>query len=156
RAKWRAPMGRARWRSGPAGMRLYSPAGATETPFPGGGLTGGWILCSAHERAAQPRVQARGPRGGHVLARLQVRGAPRGDRAQARARDGRAQGAVALARVRPERVRRLALAAGSRAVRGLRGRAGERAGRLPARACPARADRTRDSAADRLTSSRRT
>ena len=47
----------------------------------------------ADERPAQPRVQARRPRRGHVLARLQVRGAPGRDRAQARQRDGRAQGA---------------------------------------------------------------
>ena len=52
------------------------------------------------ERAPQPGVQARRPRRGHVLARLQVRGAPGRDRAQARARDGRAPRAVAQPHLR--------------------------------------------------------
>ena len=44
-------------------------------------------------------------------ARLPVRGAPGRDRAQARARDGRAQDGLGLAHLRAQRVRRLAVAA---------------------------------------------
>ena len=103
-----------------------------------------------HERPAQPGIQAGRPRRGHVLARLQVRGAPGGDRAQAHARDGGAQGPVAVARLRAQRVRRLALARRPQAVRGLRGRPRDRAVGLPARARPPRADRARDRAEDQL------
>ena len=58
------------------------------------------IGTAGDERAAHPRVQARRPRRGHVLARLQVRGPPGGDRPQARQGDGRAPRPVAVARVR--------------------------------------------------------
>ena len=91
------------------------------------------------ERASQSRVKAGRPRRGRVLACLQVRGAAGRDRAQAGARDGRAQGPVAVAHLRPQPVRRLAVVRGPRAVRGLRGRAAARAVGLPARARAARA-----------------
>ena len=82
------------------------------------------LRVAAHERAAQPRVQARRPRRGHVLARLQVRGAPGGDRAQARAGDGRAQGrSRCRAPTSPNEYAVWLSPRGPRAVRGLRGRA---------------------------------
>ena len=122
RAAW-ARRGHGRRRRRGAGGTALSPRRR------GGAVTPGWILCTgnhghgtrvaAHERAAQPRIQARRARRGHVLARLQVRGSPGGDRAQARQGDGRPQGAVALARLRAERVRDLALARRPPAVRGL-------------------------------------
>ena len=89
------------------------------------------------ERAAQPRVEARRPGRGHVLARLQVRGAAGGDRAQAGARDGRAPRAVAEPHLRAERVRRLALAGGPRAVLRLRGRAARASCRATCSSTPA-------------------
>ena len=105
---------------------------------------------AALERAAQPGVKARRPRRGRVLACLQVRGAPGRDRAQAGARDGGAQGPVGVAHLRPQRVRRLALARGPRAVRGLRGRAAPRAVGLPARARAPRAAEPREPSAGRV------
>ena len=58
--------------------------------------------------------------------------------------------AVAVARLRAERVRRLAVARGPRAVRGLRGRAARGAVRLPARARAPRAHRAADPARGRV------
>ena len=77
-------------------------------------------------------------------------GAPGRDRAQAGARDGRAQDRLGLAHLRAQRVRRLAVARGPRALRGRRARGHRRAVRLPARARPARAARARQPPADRV------
>ena len=81
---------------------------------------------AAHERAAHPRIQAGRPRRGHVLACLQVRGAPGRDRAQAGEGDGRAPRAVAVAR--------------------LRARTSTRSGSRPRTASSSRATRTSSSA----------
>ena len=84
----------------------------------------------AHERPAQPREQDRRPRRGHVRPRLPLRGAAGRDRPQARARDGGAQDRLGVADLRAQRVPRLPLARGPRALRGRRAR-GRRGARRP-------------------------
>ena len=98
------------------------------------------------ERPAQPRGEAGRNRRRHVRPRLPHPGAAGRDRPQARPGDGRAQDRVGLAHLRPERVRRLAVARGPRAARGHGGRGHRRARRLPARARPPRAPRARSAA----------
>ena len=74
---------------------------------------------------------------GDVRPRLPVGGAPGRDRAQARPGDGRAQDRLGVAHLRAQRVRRLALARGPRALRGLRGRVARRARRPTCSSTPA-------------------
>ena len=125
---WAAGLG-----AGTAALAEWAGAGPPAASSPGRLRRARWrgccLACSRgisctprDERSAQPGVQAGRSCRGHVLACLQVRGAPGRDRAQAHARDGGAQGPVAVAHLRPERVRRLALARRPQAVRGLRGR----------------------------------
>src|SRR6185437_15181421 len=89
---------------------------------------------SLYESAEDIREHDRQPRRRDLRADLQGRGSPDGARAQARARDGREQDGLGLARVRAKRVLGMALTARSRTLR--RGRAGgdRRAVRISARA----------------------
>ncbi len=101
------------------------------------------VRSPGHERPAQPRTHHRGPRRGYVRPGVPLRGAPGGGRPQARARDGRAQDRVRVPNLRPQRVRRVAVATRPRELRGRRARAVRRARRVPARACATRALRPR-------------
>ena len=148
RAPRRSPSGRAP--SEPRGPRRRGDRRGRARLAAAPPAPAGYRGATRDERSAQPGVEAGRPRRGHVLACLQVRGAPGGDRAQAHARDGGAQGPVAVAHLRAQRVRRLALARRPQAVRGLRARPRHRALGLPARARAARADRARHLAEDHL------
>ena len=100
------------------------------------------LRLAAHERAAQPRVQARRPRRGHVLACLQVRGAPGRDRAQARARDGAStRSSRCRAPTRPNEYAVWLSPEDREQFEGYEDELRARAVGLPARARPPRADR---------------
>ena len=93
------------------------------------------------EPPQEPRDHTRLPGGGRLRAPLPLRGAPDGTRPQARPRDGRAPHHLRVARVRPQRVRRLALPTRPRSLQRCRGRADRRALRLPAGARSRRTSR---------------
>ena len=103
-----------------------------------------------HEPPAQPRGQDRRPRRGDVRPRLPHPGPPGRDRAQAGARDGRAQDRLGVAHLRAQRVRRVAGHRGSPALRRGGARGHRRALRLPARARPPREARAGQPPADQL------
>ena len=105
------------------------------------GLPDGEVVPPRHERPPQPRREDRRPRRGDVRPRLPVGGPPGRAGPQAGQGDGRAPHRLGVAHLRPQRVRRLALAGGPRALRGRRAGGHRRARRLPARARPPRAPR---------------
>ncbi len=92
---------------------------------------------TADEPAQERRDHDRQPRRGHLRAAVPRGGASDGTRAQARPRDGRAPHRVGLARVRPQRVRRVAVSHRPRALRRRRARGHRRAVRATCSSTPA-------------------